>query len=111
MSTLSDWLQHYFNFSLVCNVEVYHINPKVSQFIVRPIVLVKTISSFPTKDTSNSFHVLPQMDLRERETAAAVQDLEVRQMELEAQRRRFEQVTGTSYSTSLPPSFPFCGLY
>ncbi|XP_039973734.1 TBC1 domain family member 31 isoform X2 [Xiphias gladius] len=32
-----------------------------------------------------------KMDLRERETAAAVQDLEVRQMELEAQRRRFEQ--------------------
>lgn len=33
------------------------------------------------------------MDLGERETAAAVQDLEVRQMELEAQRRRLEQVT------------------
>ncbi|TMS10562.1 TBC1 domain family member 31 [Larimichthys crocea] len=32
-----------------------------------------------------------KMDLRERETAAAVQDLEVRQMELEAQRRRLEQ--------------------
>ncbi|GAA6224396.1 TBC1 domain family member 31 isoform X1 [Lates japonicus] len=32
-----------------------------------------------------------KMDLRERETAAAVQDLEIRQMELEAQRRRLEQ--------------------
>ncbi|XP_045899928.1 TBC1 domain family member 31 isoform X2 [Micropterus dolomieu] len=32
-----------------------------------------------------------KMDLRERETAAAVEDLEVRQMELEAQRRRLEQ--------------------
>ncbi|XP_040900016.1 TBC1 domain family member 31 [Toxotes jaculatrix] len=32
-----------------------------------------------------------KMDLRERETAAAVQDLEVRQMELEAQRKRLEQ--------------------
>ncbi|XP_037533046.1 TBC1 domain family member 31 [Nematolebias whitei] len=32
-----------------------------------------------------------KMDLREKETAAAVQDLEVRQMELEAQRRRLEQ--------------------
>ncbi|XP_031134183.1 TBC1 domain family member 31 [Sander lucioperca] len=32
-----------------------------------------------------------KIDLRERETAAAVQDLEVRQMELEAQRRRLEQ--------------------
>ncbi|XP_041650438.1 TBC1 domain family member 31 [Cheilinus undulatus] len=32
-----------------------------------------------------------KIDQRERETAAAVQDLEVRQMELEAQRRRLEQ--------------------
>uniref|UniRef100_A0A665T124 TBC1 domain family member 31 n=1 Tax=Echeneis naucrates TaxID=173247 RepID=A0A665T124_ECHNA len=32
-----------------------------------------------------------KMDLRERETAAACQDLEVRQMELEAQRRQLEQ--------------------
>ncbi|KAF3691620.1 TBC1 domain family member 31 WD repeat-containing protein 67 [Channa argus] len=32
-----------------------------------------------------------KMDLRERETAAAVQDLEIRQMELEAQKRRLEQ--------------------
>uniref|UniRef100_A0A3Q2P7U2 TBC1 domain family member 31 n=1 Tax=Fundulus heteroclitus TaxID=8078 RepID=A0A3Q2P7U2_FUNHE len=32
-----------------------------------------------------------KMDLREQETAAAVQDLEVRQMELEAQRKRLEQ--------------------
>lgn len=32
-----------------------------------------------------------KMDLRERETAAAAQDLEVRQMELEAQRKRLEQ--------------------
>ncbi|AWO96996.1 putative TBC1 domain family member 31 [Scophthalmus maximus] len=32
-----------------------------------------------------------KMDLRERETAAAVEDLEVRQMELEAQRKRLEQ--------------------
>ncbi|XP_017265374.1 TBC1 domain family member 31 [Kryptolebias marmoratus] len=32
-----------------------------------------------------------KMDLREKETAAAVQDLEVRQMELEAQRKRLEQ--------------------
>lgn len=52
------------------------------------------------------------MDLRERETAAAVQDLEVRQMELEAQRRRLEQVSNTLYSNSLHPflfvSFWFC---
>uniref|UniRef100_A0A4W6ED12 TBC1 domain family member 31 n=1 Tax=Lates calcarifer TaxID=8187 RepID=A0A4W6ED12_LATCA len=41
-----------------------------------------------------------KMDLRERETAAAVQDLEIRQMELEAQRRRLEQVIYTLYSTS-----------
>uniref|UniRef100_A0A8C4DQ83 TBC1 domain family member 31 n=1 Tax=Dicentrarchus labrax TaxID=13489 RepID=A0A8C4DQ83_DICLA len=45
-----------------------------------------------------------KMDLRERETAAAVQDLEVRQMELEAQRRRFEQVTNTLHSAFLPLS-------
>jgi len=32
------------------------------------------------------------MDLRDQETAAAVQDLEVRQMELEAQRKLLEQV-------------------
>ncbi|KAM4579996.1 TBC1 domain family member 31 [Odontesthes bonariensis] len=32
-----------------------------------------------------------KMDLREQETATAVQDLEVRQMELEAQRKRLEQ--------------------
>lgn len=32
------------------------------------------------------------MDLRDRETAAAIQDLEVRQMELEAQRKRLEEV-------------------
>lgn len=32
------------------------------------------------------------MDLREKETATAVQDLEIRQMELEAQRKRLEQV-------------------
>ncbi|KAM9724011.1 TBC1 domain family member 31 [Menidia menidia] len=32
-----------------------------------------------------------KMDLREQETAAAVQDLEVRQMELEVQRKRLEQ--------------------
>uniref|UniRef100_A0A3P8TT65 TBC1 domain family member 31 n=1 Tax=Amphiprion percula TaxID=161767 RepID=A0A3P8TT65_AMPPE len=32
-----------------------------------------------------------KMDLREQETAAAVQDLEVRQMELETQRKRLEQ--------------------
>uniref|UniRef100_A0A7N6BBS7 TBC1 domain family member 31 n=1 Tax=Anabas testudineus TaxID=64144 RepID=A0A7N6BBS7_ANATE len=38
-----------------------------------------------------------KMDLRERETAAAVQDLEVRQMEMEAQRRRLEQVTNTLF--------------
>lgn len=31
------------------------------------------------------------MDLRDRETAAAIQDLEVRQMELEAQRKRLEE--------------------
>lgn len=35
---------------------------------------------------------LIQMDLRDRETAAAIQDLEVRQMELEAQRKRLEEV-------------------
>lgn len=39
-----------------------------------------------------------QVDLRERETAAAVDDLEVRQMELEAQRRRLEQVINTFHS-------------
>uniref|UniRef100_A0A3P8VUA3 TBC1 domain family member 31 n=1 Tax=Cynoglossus semilaevis TaxID=244447 RepID=A0A3P8VUA3_CYNSE len=32
-----------------------------------------------------------KMDLRERETAAAIQDLDVRQMELELQRKRLEQ--------------------
>lgn len=32
-----------------------------------------------------------KMDLRDRETAAAIQDLEVRQMELEAQRKRLEE--------------------
>ncbi|XP_072316547.1 TBC1 domain family member 31 [Eucyclogobius newberryi] len=32
-----------------------------------------------------------KMDLRDQETAAAIQDLEVRQMELEAQRRRLEE--------------------
>ena len=36
--------------------------------------------------------VCVQMDLRDQETAAAVQDLEVRQMELEAQRKLLEQV-------------------
>uniref|UniRef100_A0A8C9XDK6 TBC1 domain family member 31 n=1 Tax=Sander lucioperca TaxID=283035 RepID=A0A8C9XDK6_SANLU len=46
-----------------------------------------------------------KIDLRERETAAAVQDLEVRQMELEAQRRRLEQVTNSLHSCSfLSPS-------
>uniref|UniRef100_A0A3B3CDS0 TBC1 domain family member 31 n=1 Tax=Oryzias melastigma TaxID=30732 RepID=A0A3B3CDS0_ORYME len=33
-----------------------------------------------------------KMDLREKETATAVQDLEIRQMELEAQRKRLEQL-------------------
>lgn len=42
------------------------------------------------------------MDLREQETAAAVQDLEVRQLELEAQRRRLEQVTDLSHSPRRP---------
>lgn len=32
------------------------------------------------------------MALRDQETAAAVQDIEVRQMELDAQRQLFEQV-------------------
>lgn len=32
------------------------------------------------------------MDLRDKETATAVQDLEIRQMELEVQRKRLEQV-------------------
>lgn len=58
----------------------------------------------------DNLHVLLQMDLRERETAAAVQDLEVRQMELEAQRRRLEQVTNSLHSTFIPllqpPLFP-----
>lgn len=49
-------------------------------------------------------YVVLQMDLRERETAAAVEDLEVRQMELEAQRRQLEQVTNTLHSTFLPLS-------
>nr|XP_019946572.1 PREDICTED: TBC1 domain family member 31 [Paralichthys olivaceus] len=35
--------------------------------------------------------IIRKMDLREQESAAAVQDLEIRQMELEAQRRRLEQ--------------------
>lgn len=39
--------------------------------------------------------MLLQMNLCEQETATAVQDLEVRQMELEIQRRRLEQVTKT----------------
>lgn len=34
-----------------------------------------------------------QIALREQETAVAVQDMEVRQMELDAQRRIFEQVS------------------
>uniref|UniRef100_A0A667YTW3 TBC1 domain family member 31 n=1 Tax=Myripristis murdjan TaxID=586833 RepID=A0A667YTW3_9TELE len=46
-----------------------------------------------------------KMDLRERETATAVQDLEVRQMELEAQRKLLEQVTHSSHP-SVPPSSP-----
>lgn len=58
----------------------------------------------------DNLHVLLQMDLRERETAAAVQDLEVRQMELEAQRRRLEQVTNSLHSPFIPllqpPLFP-----
>ena len=62
---------------------------------------------FPPKDTNTSAHVLPQMDLREQESAAAVQDLEIRQMELEAQRKRLEQVMNASFLTSSL----FCGLY
>lgn len=54
------------------------------------------MDSFP----NNDLHVVLQMDQRERETATAVQDLEVRQMELEAQRRRLEQVTNVH---SAPP--------
>ena len=42
------------------------------------------------------------MNLCEQETATAVQDLEVRQMELEVQRRRLEQVTHTLYSAFTP---------
>lgn len=42
-------------------------------------------------------HALLQIDQREQETAAAVQDLEVRQMELEVQRKRLEQVTRASW--------------
>uniref|UniRef100_A0A8C6SLX1 TBC1 domain family member 31 n=1 Tax=Neogobius melanostomus TaxID=47308 RepID=A0A8C6SLX1_9GOBI len=34
-----------------------------------------------------------KMDLRDQETAVAIEDLEVRQMELEAQRRRLEEVS------------------
>lgn len=41
----------------------------------------------------NGASVVLQMDLRERETAAAVKELEVKQMALEGQRRRLEQVT------------------
>uniref|UniRef100_A0A665TB92 TBC1 domain family member 31 n=1 Tax=Echeneis naucrates TaxID=173247 RepID=A0A665TB92_ECHNA len=51
-----------------------------------------------------------KMDLRERETAAACQDLEVRQMELEAQRRQLEQVRKTLYSTSHTPFLLCFGL-
>ena len=42
--------------------------------------------------TEHNVCVCVQMDLRDQETAAAVQDLEVRQMELEAQRKLLEQV-------------------
>lgn len=35
------------------------------------------------------------MNLYDQETAAAVQDLEVRQMEMEVQRKQLEQVTNT----------------
>ena len=41
------------------------------------------------------------MDLREQETAAAVQDLEIRQIELETQRKQLEQV-----SCCTPPASP-----
>lgn len=44
-----------------------------------------------------------KMDLREQETAAAVQDLEVRQMEMEVQRKRLEQVRNTFLN-------PLCSL-
>lgn len=50
----------------------------------------------------NNCHVLLQMNLCEQETATAVQDLEVRQMELEVQRRRLEQVTHILYSAFTP---------
>ena len=53
---------------------------------------------------NNNLYVVLQMDLRERETAAAVQDLEVRQMELEAQRKRLEQVRRLLHLTFLPLS-------
>lgn len=53
-------------------------------------------------DKNVSYLFILQMDLREKETAAAVQDLEVRQMELEAQRRRLEQVA---------PTFPPCSFF
>ncbi len=48
------------------------------------------------------------MDLRDRETAAAVEDLEVRQMELEAKRKRLEQVKNITFR--LPSSFPISFL-
>ena len=44
------------------------------------------------------------MDLREQETAAAVQDLEIRQIELENQRKLLEQVNRCR--PALAPSLP-----
>lgn len=41
------------------------------------------------------------MDLRDQEVAATVQDLEVRHMELEAQRKQLEQVTNNDLSFSV----------
>lgn len=60
---------------------------------------------------SNNLSVVIQIDLRDRETAAAVEDLEVRQMELEAQRRRLEQVKKTSHSAFLLLSLPPLWIY
>uniref|UniRef100_A0A8C5CFF4 TBC1 domain family member 31 n=1 Tax=Gadus morhua TaxID=8049 RepID=A0A8C5CFF4_GADMO len=44
-----------------------------------------------------------KMDLREQETAAAVQDLEIRQIELETQRKLLEQVSWGPPAASPPP--------
>uniref|UniRef100_A0A673A1D9 TBC1 domain family member 31 n=1 Tax=Sphaeramia orbicularis TaxID=375764 RepID=A0A673A1D9_9TELE len=50
-----------------------------------------------------------KVELRERETAAAVEDLEVRQMELEAQRKRLQQVWSSTHGST--PTSLYLVLY